>query len=411
MGESAPVMPVRGDERIAFMDVLRGFAVLGIFLANIPFMGFAAAVAAGTETYIGGDSWVDYWCYGFVFVLVDTKFVTLFSTLFGAGLALMSEKALAAGAPFVARYSRRLVLLFLFGALHITLFWFGDILVVYSLIGFAAMWFRKCKVKTLVVLAGIAMVLSFAMWMFFAMLDPEDFMEPATDDQGVELSFEEQNQRKIEETRQVLGSGSFVEMVEKRLSFYLEFVPFLLMFFGPRTFALFLLGMALVKSGWIATLGSRRDQLLGLAFVGVPLGVILCGGSLCADQVGDRQANGMAVMGLLFFGGLFLAAGYAAMIALWCHSSVWQGLRARLAAVGRMALTNYITHSLVSSIVFNWCGQFDTWKRPAMLGLVFAVFAFQLWFSPLWLRHFRFGPLEWLWRTATYGGGVSLRRA
>ena len=168
--------------------------------------------------------------------------------------------------------------------------------------------------------------------------------------------------------------------------------------------------MALVKSGWLATLHGRRDQLLGVALVGVPVGVSLCGGSLCADEIGGQEAA-PTTMVLLFFGGLFLAAGYAATVALWCQSSLWPALRARLAAVGRMALTNYITHSVVTSVVFNWCGQFDAWRRPALLGFVFAVFVFQLWFSPLWLRHFRFGPLEWVWRGMTYGGAVAMRRS
>ena len=103
--------------------------------------------------------------------------------------------------------------------------------------------------------------------------------------------------------------------------------------------------------------------------------------------------------------------GYVGLIARWCLSERWTGLRARLAAVGRMALTSYLSHSLITAIVFQYCGQFDRWRRPALLALVFAIFAFQLWISPIWLARFRYGPAEWLWRSLTYGRRMPFRAA
>ena len=149
MSEVPVVSPVAGGERIALWDVLRGFAVLGILLANIPFMAMAGVMTDPDWYFVGGDRAIDYLSYYFVYVFADTKFVTIFSTLFGAGLALMCEKANAAGASFVGHYSRRLLVLLVFGVVHGTLIWFGDILTMYALIGFLAMVFRNCRVRTL----------------------------------------------------------------------------------------------------------------------------------------------------------------------------------------------------------------------------------------------------------------------
>ena len=100
---------------------------------------------------------------------------------------------------------------------------------------------------------------------------------------------------------------------------------------------------------------------------------------------------------------LFLSPAYMGALALWSRTDVLAGLQRRLAAVGRMAFTSYICHSVITSVIFNWCGLYDTLGRFEGLLLTFAVYGFQLWISPIWLERFRFGPLEWLWRVLTYG--------
>lgn len=396
--------PVAAHERIVYLDVLRGFAVLGILLANMPFMALAGAVVYAGEPYIGGDSWLDRASYAFVYVFADTKFVTLFSLLFGAGLGLMSRKALATGAPFAMRYARRLMVLFLFGALHVVLLWFGDILMIYAGTGFCAMWFRRRQIKTLLWWAGVLLGVAMLLWAGMGLLDPEDFVENHPDEYGRPMSAEQVMVRDREEVRAVLSSGTFAEMAGKRVELYGDAIPFLLAFFAPRTLALFLIGMAFVKSGLLASITELRG-LRRVALGGIVCGLVLCAVSLWLEHL-DR---GVLQMLALFFGGLVLAIGYAATIAIWCRSSFLPGLRARLAAVGRMALTNYIGHSLVTSLIFNWAGWFDRLRRPELLLLTFLIFALQLWLSPLWLRAFRFGPLEWLWRVATYGRALRLR--
>lgn len=377
--------PVAAHERIVYLDVLRGFAVLGILLANMPFMALAGAIVTGGDAYIGGDSWLDAVSYAFVYVFADTKFVTLFSLLFGAGLGLMSEKALAAGSPFAMRYVRRLFVL-------------------YALTGFCAMWFRRRRVKTLLWWAGALLLVALLLWGAMGLFDPADFVEKRLDEAGRPMTAEQVLAQDMQEIRAVLSSGTFAEMAAARVGIYGDAVIFLLAFFFPRTLALFLIGMAFVKSGLLGRLAEPRG-LRKVAVYGLASGLALCGGSLWFEHT-DR---GVLQMVSLFVGGLLLASGYATIVAMWCRSPYLSGLRARVAAVGRMALTNYIGHSVITSILFNWVGLFDRLRRPELLLLTFLIFALQLWLSPLWLRAFRFGPLEWVWRAVTYGRVFRLR--
>jgi uncharacterized protein len=113
-----------------------------------------------------------------------------------------------------------------------------------------------------------------------------------------------------------------------------------------------------------------------------------------------------------YWGSLFMAAGYLGMIAAWVQSGAWLALRARLAAVGRMAFTNYLTHTVVFTTIFygHGLGLFGSVPRWGQAVMVAVMFALQLWLSPIWLRHFRFGPMEWLWRSLTYWKRQPMRR-
>ena len=408
------IQPVQDAHRIVLLDVLRGFAVLGILLANIPFMSMAAGLP-GTLVppqahYVGGDGWLDHASHWFVYIFADTKFVTIFSTLFGAGLGLMSERALAAGAPFVGRYVRRLAILFLFGAAHVTLLWMGDILLVYSLFGFMAMWFRKRSVKTLLIWAGVLLTLCFLMWVAFGFADPIDFvkLEKGPDDQFLTIEQQcDKNRARIEAT---FSDGSFVEMMRLRIELYGSMLGFMFLVLGPRTLALFLFGIAVVKSGMLNVFVTQRSRLFRIAILGLGIGLPLQVTSLVYLHHFEETHARVIGWGSLYLAGLAIALGYASVFALWLHTNVLVGLRARLAAVGRMALTNYLSHSLITGVIFNYCGQFDAWRRPQLLLLVFGIFGVQLWISPIWLRHFHYGPMEWLWRVGTYARLVPIRR-
>ncbi len=411
MQEAPRVAPVSETQRIALLDVLRGFAVLGILLANIPFMAMAGAITDPYGRYLGGNHWTDHVSHAFVFLFADTKFITLFSTLFGAGLALMSEKALALNAPFVWRYIRRLFVLFLFGATHIVLLWFGDILLFYSLIGFVAMWFRKRRVKTLLVWAAVFITLNAVLWGFSGLIDPSDMVELERSPDGEELGVEESIAIQTEEIYAALSSGTFAEMIQTRLKVYAGLGIMMSIIFGMRTLGLFLIGMAAIKSGILNRFITGRASLFRLLWIGLGIGLpVQVGTYIVGSDLTDPGSRIVFMLGW-YVAGLLMALGYVAASALWMHTDFCLGLRARLVAVGRMALTNYLSHSLITSVIFNHLGYFGEWRRPYLLLLVFAIFAFQLWISPIWLRGFLYGPLEWLWRSATYGRLMPMRRS
>jgi uncharacterized protein len=401
--------PVAPRERIVLLDVLRGVAVLGILLANIPYMAIASTIShpmGGAP----GDGLADQLCYWAVYLVADTKFITAFSLLFGAGLALMHERADAAGAPFVRRYARRLGVLLAFGVLHGTLVWSGDILSSYALLGFVAILFRRCKVRTLLVWTGILFALGLLAFTALGALDPADLVEPKADESGRVMTFDERTARREAKVAEIYASGDFLRMAEDRAGMFAQNVFGLLVLFGTRTLAMFLLGIALVRTGLLTRPTEHRVLLRRFVVLGFGIGVPLEIVSVMAGLRDESGWSGAVQFATLYLGGFALAFAYLGVIARWCASALWPGLRARLAAVGRMALTSYLTHSVVTAVVFNYLGQFDRWNRPALLALVLAIFAFQLAVSSWWLARFRFGPVEWLWRRLTYGRAVVARR-
>lgn len=384
--------PTTADERVPYWDVLRGFAVLGVLMANMPLMMMSASLD-WTFPHTG-DTAADRFAFGFVRCFADTKFITIFSTLFGAGLAFMSERAVQRGLPFLGTWFRRIGIMAVFGFLHVTLFWFGDILTHYAIIGALAVWFRGLSPKTLVITGLVMLAIGAVLSMGMA-------EEP-------DPKFVAKQNAQLQRAAEVFPTGDFVESMNVRHEFLGGAIFFMTIFWGPRTLGLFLLGMALMKSGILLRVHEHRKLairaiIIGFA-VGIPLQYLNLNNSWERPPAGDA-GHGARLFGSLslYFVALFLSPAYMGTLALWTQTKVMAWLQVRLAAVGRMAFTNYISHSVITSIIFNWCGLYDEWGRFDGLLLTFAIYAFQLWISPIWLARFRFGPLEWLWRTCTYG--------
>lgn len=403
-----PVTAVIPEERVLFWDVLRGLAVLGILLVNMPYMSLAGALVDVEQRQRGAlADQVALWS---VFLVADTKFITIFSLLFGAGLGTMSERARARGQRFVGLYSRRLLALLLFGAAHGLLIWFGDILTQYALIGFVALLFRNRRARTLVCWAVALLALELLLWGGLSAVDPHRWVERRMGPDGALLSVEATIAAEEAELRDVFGSGDFGRMLGKRAEIYGQSMVMLLVSFGPRTLALFLLGMALVKAGWFIRPREQRARfrrwaVLGLS-LGVPLHVVAALGDLGRDHGLWRAVSALA----LYLGGFAQAFAYTGIVALWSLSDRWPGLRARLAAVGRVAFTNYIAQSALTAVIFNYLGLFDRLGRAGGLALTLAIFALQLAWSPWWLARFHMGPLEWVWRAMTYLAPAPFRR-
>lgn len=425
--EERPLAPVRGAERLAAVDVLRGFALLGILAMNI--YAFALPWPAYTDPNKGGGTGVlDIGTWWFTHLFVDMKFMSLFSMLFGAGLALMARRATAGGGRFGAIYYRRMLWLLLVGLLHGYLLWFGDILYGYAICGLVLYPLRRLRPRTLLPLGAALLSVTVPVGLAFGhiklpMMKAEAASALAAQQAGETLTDE---QREIIETwsdfapsaktlREEIETyrGGYLQQVIHRAPLVLQFQTVFLIFFGFwRISGLMLIGMGLMKLDVFSAARSTRFYASCCAIgygVGLPL-VLLGARGLMAHEFDVLYSNQGGYLPN-YYGSILVALGHVGLVMLVYRSGVLRGLAARLAAVGRIALTNYLSHTLICTTIFyGWgLGLFARIGRFGLLGVVVAIWLFQLWLSPLWLRHFRFGPAEWLWRSLTYWRAQSMR--
>ena len=397
--------PVEAGGRIASLDVLRGFALLGILVMNIQI--FAMPLAAYENPTAWGDlSGIHFgvWAVGQVFF--SQKFLTLFSLLFGAGICLFADRIEARGGKPAGLHYRRMGWLLVFGLAHAYLLWVGDILVPYAICGLLIYPLRRCRPRTLLIigLAGV-LVASFILVLLGAVLlipglPAELIAEVERDWAPAAATLDAE----IAAYRGGWGEQQALR-VEHALGIHLGALPvFMLWYCG----GLMLLGMALYRWG---VLSAARDDhfygwltLLGL-LVGAPVVVFGVWWNVSGDWAWQRS---------LMFGSLFnawgcipMALGYLGLVMLAVRRGFLPAVQARLAAVGRMAFTNYLLQTVLCTFVFygHGLGLFASVERSQQLLIVLAVWTLQLWLSPIWLRRFSMGPLEWLWRTLTYGRG------
>lgn len=401
--------PVTEPERIFPLDVLRGLAVLGILVMNM--RSFALPSPAYLNPHaLGTLTGADWWTWLAAHFLADRKFITLFSMLFGAGILLFSERAEARGGRVGRLHYRRMGWLLLFGIAHAHLLWYGDILYSYAVCGMLLYPLRRWPPGRLLALGLGAMAFGTALFAFFAWsMDywPAEQLAAMRDEHWRPLP--EFVEREVEAYR-----GGWLAQMRYRapMSFMLQ-TGFFLMNVIWRVSGAMLLGMALYKWGVLAARRSRafyaRWLVAGLA-VGWPL--ILLGVHL-------HERAGWSMRYSMFLGwqinswaSLPVALAYASAVMLVCGRGLLPGLTARLAAVGRMAFTNYIVQTLICTTLFygHGLGLYARLPFAQLFWLVLAIWVLQLAYSPWWLARFRFGPLEWLWRSLTYRTRQPLRR-
>jgi len=391
--------PVAPNERIATLDVLRGLALLGILLMNMEaFSGPLDLSFTGIDPHWQGpDRWAD----AFVYVFVQGKFFTLFSLLFGAGFAVMAQRAEVAGREFTRFYLRRSLGLLGIGLVHALLLWSGDILVSYALLSFMLLAFREAPrgwlpaLGVVVYLAASVLVLLLGA---MVMLLPGDAMAAQAD----------AARSAIEAQRQVYGHGGYLQAVAQRLRDFGTALGGLLVV-GPQVLGMFLIGAWFARSGAIARSGDYPRLFGWLRWAALPLGLavmLLSAGWQPYVAPGRFDLGTAAVYALNALAGLLMCLGYLAWGVRWSHRLHW------LAPAGRMALSNYLLQSVLCTLLFYGygLGLFEQMGRAWQLLFAVALFAAQVLGSHLWLKHFRFGPMEWLWRAFTYLQLPPLRR-
>lgn len=401
IGPPAPRLTT-STERIVTIDVLRGVALLGILVMNI--RSFAMIEAAYfnplASGQLSGTDRVVWWLGEF---FANQKFMSIFSMLFGAGIVLMYQRRDRQGLRSAGLHYRRMGLLFLIGVLHAYMLWYGDILVSYALCGLWLFLLRKRGPVLLLVLALLFMLVG---TLLSAGLGWAIEQMPADIQAEVVLDFAPGHAMKEAET--AAYRGGWLSQMPFRASTSLG-VQTVLFFFWTlwRAGAMMLLGMALMKTGVLTSNASSRTYVSLLAIC-LLIGMPLVGAGMIFYPAAERASVSYLFYGSLYnyWGSAFMAVGYVAGILLLCRHLAPARCSA-LSAVGRMSLTNYLAQTLLCTLLFyGTINPFALFGRVGFTGqllVVAAVWAVQLVLSATWLKYFRSGPMESLWRRLSYG--------
>lgn len=393
-------VPVAPSERIISLDVLRGFAILGILIMNIQSFSMIEAAYINPTAYgslLGLNKWV--WILSHIFA--DKKFLSIFSILFGAGIMLLTSKSESKGLPSAGIHYRRTFWLLIIGIMHAYLLWYGDILVAYSICAILAYLFRKIIPKKLLIIGILVFSISSLIYFFFGWSMP---YWPAESLQGT-TNFWNPGVEKISAEISAYRGGWLLQMSHRIPTSiaHQTFIFFILT--GWRSGGLMLVGMALYKWGVLSAKCSKHFYYI-LMSTGFVIGILMIAYGVDRNFTENWSLKYSMFLGSQYnyWGSLFVALGYIGLIMLICKSEVLKKFTHPFAAVGRMALTNYLMQTIICITIFygHGFGLFGKVGRTQQILFVFGVWIFQLIVSPIWLRYFRFGPAEWLWRTLSY---------
>jgi len=423
--ETSIPAPVAFKERIAAIDILRGVALLGLLLMHMPDFGLPAT---GFAPIVSGDRGSNFVIWLLSEILVAGKLRAIFTMLFGASVVIFTtrgeERGPDAGDAGVADlYCRRTLWLIGFGLLHAYFIWDGDVLFFYGVIGLMLFPWRKASAKALLI-AALALLVVGAMFTGMRARRYEEMRaKAATADTaaaaGKTLSDgEREAQQAWAEARARFAPGPDIaakDIAEHRVGYWAAFrhrgglvaedqprVLYRRGLFDEAVMMLF--GMALLKLGVFSAARSRRFYAwMTLAGYGVGLALTTY---MTHREIASHfdPVTTMSGYRLYDLDRLLVALGHIGLVMLIVKAGALRPLTSRLAAVGRMALTNYLTHSIVCTLLFNGYGfgLYGKFQPYQLLYVTLALWTFQLIVSPLWLRRFHFGPAEWLWRSLTY---------
>jgi uncharacterized protein len=418
------VTPVDKRERISAVDTLRGFALLGILVMNIAAFGLPEQ-AYMFPVVAGGSSGWNFVTWFVVFSMWEGKMRGMFSLMFGASVYLLVDRLSRKGAAAEAAdiHYRRMLWLLLFGILHAYLIWYGDILFCYALCGLLLYPLRRLSPKALLISAGVLFLLNsgFSAIGYFHVrsLQAEYHKVEADEKAGKRLTKEQQDTKKEWTTTaerafppaDVLQKsydahrGSYLKLLIYRAGLVFRFhgkpiyfPPFYFDFLG-----MMLAGMGLIKMNVLS--GGRSKAFYGwMALLGLGIGFSSHGITAWLVAWEGFSVTARYAVWIFYELGRLATFGYCALLLLLIKAGWWRAFTSRLAAVGQMAFSNYILTSLICTTIFEGYGfgLFGRLQRWQLYLVLPGVWLVQLMLSPLWLRYFRFGPLEWGWRSLTY---------
>ena len=416
--------PTEKAQRISSMDTIRGVALLGILLMNITGMGLYHAY--DDPTVNGGATGWDLKVWWMNAMFFEGTMRGMFTMLFGAGVVLFNSRSVGNinGVSVTDAYFRRLLWLFLFGLIHnYLLLWNGEVLFPYAIAGLFVFTFRNWTSGRLIIVSGILLVLMSFVYIY----DYQAIKSKFDKSTAVEIKQKQLKKLSKEDSTAVQDWKSAVEdakppkeKIEKNIKSrhegywsnlkskssaaqYMQTTYMYRHFFLEMT-AMMLLGMALLKNGVLKAAKSNRFYML-MAVIGYGIGLTV--NYLETSSIIDSKFGILEIARVYTtydLGRLPTTFGHIAVIMLFIKSGILPFFQRSLAAVGQMAFTNYIMHSVICNFIFLGYGfsLYGILHRHQLYYIVFGIWIFQLIFSPIWLTFFRFGPLEWVWRSLTY---------
>lgn len=384
--------PTPLNNRVEALDLLRGFALLGIFIANMlifhtPYIHLDPFTWFSTPSDVATFRWID--------IFVQGSFYPIFAFLFGYGINMQYEKSIERKSPFASIMAKRLGILLGIGLLHALLLWSGDILFTYAVMGFALILLVRIPAKWLMPFAALLYIIPatflYLMMKLLMKTSPDLLVEGFADTRQIERSIE------------VFSQGSFGEI------FIFRLLEWLVIGFGGTFMGFFIVlpiimvGAALSKWKIIERAAELKGRLTIVTVIGLAIGIWI----KVLPHIGEPTFDLVQLQDT--FGGIILATGYVGLLLLLCTMPLFRTVFRPIGKAGRMSLTTYITQSIVATFIFYSYG-FGLYGHVDLLTgtwIAIGVFVLQVVFAELWLSKYQMGPLEWLWRKGTYGRNSS----
>jgi len=408
--------PVKANEREIFMDVLRGFAILGIFIANLNGFSWYREIPrseAGPYLLPEADRVMSFLHHLFI----EGKFYSIFSLLFGWGIALQFKRAAANGIDALPTVRRRLFFMLLLGALHL-LIWPGDIVFFYALLSFILLPLRKFSNKTLLITGSILIlspILLYWLKMTWPVLNyPAELMIKT----GIKVDDALLSLKSEEEFMDMMKNGNWFDQLKSNISgFFFRYQYLFFVSRVPKVLGMFLIGYVVGRSDFYKYILQHKKLLVQIiitgALIGLPANYFLA--TYMQHHMRDYfqlKTNGLYQTIAYALGVAPLALAYVGVFILVFQTKTGKKILSVFAPVGKMAFSNYITQSLIGNFVFLGAGLGFMWQVGPVYYTIFgiAVFSAQVILSTLWLKYFNYGPVEWLWRSATYKKWQPMRK-
>ncbi len=395
--EQTGIAPVQAAERINEIDIVRGVALFGILMVNMSFYKYPVYMERIPSQFPEG---LERLSAMFIQLFFTGNFYAVFSFLFGLGFFIFMDRTMKKGLELKPLYRRRLAALLVFGLLHIVLFWSGDILFTYAITGFILLAFRNVSLEAIKkwILALFVFAFFFNIVVSF-FKSAGEFLAPE--------KYQAVMDEMISSALIMYTEGTFIELMLYRLVNEIPYVIVGVILWIPQVLAFFLCGLYAGRKGFFNNIPAyipmfKKIRTWGLLVGGLflLLYVLLDYGVLSVHPM----LNFSLLSGINYLASIFIFPAYVSMIILGAQGGFWKKVLTPVGEAGKMALTNYLSQTLICVIIFYGFG-FGLYGRVSVSAgilITIAIFLVQVAWSNAWMRKFKYGPMEWFWRFLTY---------